>query len=219
MTASLGPSPLYAPVRIAWPLPYSVPATRVTELTAWLARHQLPHNLAEVTQVAIGPDQLQVRFRPPRDVLGPWASPLNAHPPAAMLVDLANSGVLVCCAVVHHPDETERWRCTLRVDAHGRHNGSHVDGTERWRRPQLGDDQHGDDAEWPNGNPSDAPPPQPALAATSAPGTSRPAIRTVLAATLDLCDHDPAEPSQGCPRCPAITRVAAAIHAMIGATE
>lgn len=205
---SLAPSPLFAAVTIPWPPPPAVPPDVLAELTTWLGEHCGGWITEALERVVVDEEQLQVF--PDSDLFGFDATtgPLVSHLPAGVLAGLADAGALLCAAIVTDETEAAKWRCNVQVDQHGRHRGDHVDG------------RYGDEAEWPNGNPADTPPPaRPAPPAPPVPSVA--AIRGVIAAALWLCHHDPAHPlsytdPDTCKTCLAIDRAAAAVHAMIG---
>lgn len=203
--SSLGPSPLYAAVTIELPMLAGrlIPADISGELAAWLADHQ-PPSLDGHLLIVI--DEQELRIRRPGMREEPWVTPLIEHPSPRLVAGLAAGRVLACAAVTELTDGTERYRCNVLVDEHGRHLGEHTDG------------RFGDEACWPNGNPADAPPP----ARPGPPLPSAAAIRGVMAAALWLCHHDRNHPlsytdPDTCKTCQAIDRAAAAVHAMIGA--
>jgi hypothetical protein len=213
---TLGRSPLLHPVTVDWPIVGEPPAAAEALLHLWLADHcgrdyQDTVHRAVISQTeamvwSLGPADLRagtaVAHRP---ILGPLGIALRYHPPREMLRGLADAGVLGCAALVANEDGTERWRCNVRVDSAGRHLGDHIDG------------RFGDEACWPNGNPSDSAP----HAGPAAAGPTRSALRGVIAAALWLCHHDLSHPlsytpPDDCAICRAIDRAAAAVHAMIG---
>jgi hypothetical protein len=217
---TLGPSPLYAAVALDWPHAVELPAAiDVSELVAWLEHHCGGFALEGLDRVVITETDLQVWRRGPEDPrlcsAEPFpapttlaVAPLLTHPSTAMLTGLADAGVLHCAAVLLGEDNRESARCNVRTDDRGRHLGPHLDG------------RFGDEVEWPNGNPADAPPPVPPAPLVAAP--SRETIRGVMAGALWLCHHDPGHPlsytpPDGCRTCEAIDRAAAAVHALIGA--
>lgn len=205
---TLGPSPLLAAVTIELPLCAGIitPADIAAELAAWLADHQPPSLDGHLLIVV---DEREIRIRRPGMREEPWVAPLIDHPSPRLLAGLVESRVLSCAATTQLADGTERYRCNVLVDQYGRHLGEHADG--RFDGGQDG---------WPNMNPADAPPPRPPAPARVLP--TRAQLRTVLAAVLDLCDHAPDAPltytpAAGCRTCPAISRAADAVAAMIGA--
>ena len=197
---TLGRSPLYAAVTIAWP-PDSIDIDTLRELTAWLEDHPGGYALKDLTRVGIDEKQLQMWRRS-----GWSAGPLHSHPSVGILTGLARAGALLCAATLTDPHGQEASRCSVSVDDQGRHVGDHTDGT------------YVDGTCWPNGNPADAPPPTRTAPTLGIP--TRATVRGVIDAALWLCHHDPDHPlsytpPDTCKTCLAIDRAAAAVMALL----